>query len=324
MSIGTDMTKSTLKSRILTSVLTLSMGAVAACSASESPTAFSPQVDAEQEPVSAILVPDTELDFNPKTGLAGDTITVFGPAVTNAVRPLEVRFIGIPFDNRDDFIVPASNLTDNGNSVDVLIPAGVPDGPIEIRNGRSVLLNATTFESFVSGPQQPAPLLNIVELAQATPDLSILVEALTLTGLDATLSGPGPFTVFAPDNAAFMALLMELGFASLGDVPLPVLEEILLYHVANGTQSRADLLAASPVMTLRVPSGSGLDTVVVTEPGGSLQINDSGVSTPDGVPASNGIVYIIDEVLDAVAPSLVATIPADGATDIFGGRTICY
>jgi uncharacterized surface protein with fasciclin (FAS1) repeats len=55
------------------------------------------------------------------------------------------------------------------------------------------------------------PAKNIVELAQATPDLSILVEAVVAAGLASTLSGAGPFTVFAPTNAAFAALLGELG-----------------------------------------------------------------------------------------------------------------
>ena len=53
----------------------------------------------------------------------------------------------------------------------------------------------------------PAPTPDIVTLAQATPDLSILVEAVVAAGLVDTLKGTGPFTVFAPTNAAFAAVL---------------------------------------------------------------------------------------------------------------------
>ena len=60
------------------------------------------------------------------------------------------------------------------------------------------------------GDDDPAPapaVKNVVEVAQANPDFSILVEAVVAADLVSTLSGPGPFTVFAPTNAAFASLL---------------------------------------------------------------------------------------------------------------------
>ena len=64
---------------------------------------------------------------------------------------------------------------------------------------------------------------NVVQLAQSNPDLSILVEAIVAADLATTLSGPGPFTVFAPTDAAFASLLAELNIskaALLADKPL--------------------------------------------------------------------------------------------------------
>nr|WP_257802155.1 fasciclin domain-containing protein [Aquincola sp. J276] len=76
---------------------------------------------------------------------------------------------------------------------------------------------------------------NIVQVAQSLPDFSILVEAVVAADLATTLSGPGPFTVFAPTNAAFAALLSELGVtkaALLADKPL--LTAVLTYNVVSG------------------------------------------------------------------------------------------
>ena len=72
---------------------------------------------------------------------------------------------------------------------------------------------------------------NIVEVAQATPELSILVEAVVKAGLVETLAEGEDLTVFAPTNDAFVALLGDLGIASLDDVPAEAVADILLDHV---------------------------------------------------------------------------------------------
>lgn len=83
------------------------------------------------------------------------------------------------------------------------------------------------------GPAPFVPTDSIVELAQDTPQLSILVDALTkFPDLVNTLSGNGTFTVFAPNNDAFAALLTAIGQTSLDDIPEPVLRSVLEYHVA--------------------------------------------------------------------------------------------
>ena len=76
---------------------------------------------------------------------------------------------------------------------------------------------------------------DIVQIAQSNPDLSILVEAVAAAGLVDTLKSPGPFTVFAPTNAAFVSLLGELGVTK--DALLannPFLTAVLTYHVLSG------------------------------------------------------------------------------------------
>jgi uncharacterized surface protein with fasciclin (FAS1) repeats len=141
-----------------------------------------------------------------------------------------------------------------------------------------------------------APAKNIVELAQATPDLSILVEAVVAAGLAGTLSGAGPFTVFAPTNAAFAALLGELGVtkeALLANKTL--LTAVLTYHVLG-----------SKVESTQIPLGAAIKTVQ----GANLTINSAGMGlaitdargrkaniTTANIQASNGVVHLIDKVI---------------------------
>ncbi|MFY7863710.1 fasciclin domain-containing protein [Roseateles sp.] len=134
---------------------------------------------------------------------------------------------------------------------------------------------------------------NIVETAAAVADFSILVEAVTAANLGATLSGTGPFTVFAPTNAAFASLLGELGVTKdqlLANKPL--LTQVLTYHVVAGRVLKAD-----------VPVGTAIKTVQ-----GETFTVDSGLSITDqrarkakitgtDVMSSNGVIHVIDKVI---------------------------
>ena len=134
---------------------------------------------------------------------------------------------------------------------------------------------------------KPAPEPNIVEVAQAAGDFNTLVGALEATGLDETLSGDGPFTVFAPTDNAF-ALLPEGLVASLS---VDQLTAVLTYHVVAGevdaatvvTLDEADTVQGSPIV-IQIDDG----TVVLD---GRVQ-----VITTD-IRASNGIIHVIDAVL---------------------------
>jgi transforming growth factor-beta-induced protein len=142
----------------------------------------------------------------------------------------------------------------------------------------------------------PPPAKTIVELAQETPNLSILVDAVVKANLAGTLSGDGPFTVFAPTNAAFEAALGLLGFASLDEVPNDVLTAVLLYHVVSGNVKAADL-TDTYVSTLS-PSGPGLtNTSLQIQVTGGVKFNGSANPVTTDIIAKNGVIHIIDEVM---------------------------
>ncbi len=130
---------------------------------------------------------------------------------------------------------------------------------------------------------------NIVELAQSTPSLSTLASAIDAAGLTSTLSGTGPFTVFAPTNDAFNALPAGV-LDSLISHP-DQLADILKYHVVSGSVTSSSL-SSGPVSTLL--SGESIDVVVS---GGTVTLNGSSDVTMPDVMASNGVVHLIDEVL---------------------------
>ncbi len=153
-------------------------------------------------------------------------------------------------------------------------------------------------------PTTPTP--NIVELAQATPDLSSLVTALSRAdgNLVSVLSGTGPFTVLAPTNAAFSAFLSANGFASLEDVPTDVLSQVLLNHVIMADVSSSDLATMGSGYTSGSASGpDGLNISIYFDASGSVMFNNVATVTTADADASNGTVHIIDAVL--ALPSVV-------------------
>jgi uncharacterized surface protein with fasciclin (FAS1) repeats len=129
---------------------------------------------------------------------------------------------------------------------------------------------------------------NIVEVAQGNEDFSTLVAAITAAGLGDALSGEGPFTVFAPTNAAFEALPAGLLEKLLLPENKEVLTKILTYHVVAAKVMAADV-AAGDVTTLE-----GSAFTLATE--GGVKVNTANVTATD-VPASNGVIHVIDAVL---------------------------
>ena len=129
---------------------------------------------------------------------------------------------------------------------------------------------------------------NIVAVAQGNADFSTLVAAITAAGLGDALSGEGPFTVFAPTNAAFEALPAGLLEKLLLPENKEVLTKILTYHVVPAKVMAADV-AAGDVNTLE-----GSAFAITTE--GGVKVNASNVTATD-VAASNGVIHVIDAVL---------------------------
>ena len=138
------------------------------------------------------------------------------------------------------------------------------------------------------GTEAPAAE-DIVAIASANEDFSTLVAAVSAAGLVETLQGEGPFTVFAPTNAAFDALPAGLLDKLLMPENKDVLVKILTYHVVSGAIMAADVTAGD------VASVEGGMIAVTTNDGG-VQVNGASVVSPD-ILASNGVIHVIDAVI---------------------------
>ena len=159
---------------------------------------------------------------------------------------------------------------------------------------------------------------SIVDIAVGNKDFSILVQALTKAGLVDTLKGDGPFTVFAPTDAAFSALLKELNVTADQLLAREDLKDILLYHVVSGKVLSKDLTEGM------MPKTVNGKTVTITLKDGA-KVNDSKVTTAD-IEASNGVIHIIDKVLLPAANELPPTgvesiIPFAGSL-VLGGAAL--
>ncbi len=133
----------------------------------------------------------------------------------------------------------------------------------------------------------------IVDVAVASDDFTTLVAAVQAADLVETLSGEGPFTVFAPTDEAFAAALEALGLTAeelLADTE--TLTAILTYHVVAGEVPSSDVvtLDGEDVETL---NGA---TVAISVDGENVMVNDANVVAVD-VEASNGVIHVIDAVL---------------------------
>jgi uncharacterized surface protein with fasciclin (FAS1) repeats len=143
-----------------------------------------------------------------------------------------------------------------------------------------------TEESVVE--TETAEATDIVAVAVATEGFSTLVAALTAAGLVETLQGEGPFTVFAPNDAAFEALPAGLLEKLLLPENIAVLTSILTYHVVAGNVLSTDVVAGD------APTVEGSTLALATDMG--VMVNDATVIQAD-VLASNGVIHVIDKVL---------------------------
>lgn len=138
----------------------------------------------------------------------------------------------------------------------------------------------------------------IVEIAASDPQFSTLVAAVQAAGLVEALSSEGPFTVFAPTNAAF-AKLGDATIQALLNDPA-TLQSILLYHALSGSFYAADVLNLSSATTI-----NGQD-VVFSVRKGSVYINNAKIVVTD-IQASNGVIHVIDTVILPPTKDIVDT-----------------
>ena len=128
---------------------------------------------------------------------------------------------------------------------------------------------------------------NIVETATTAGSFKTLVAAVKAAGLGDTLSGPGPFTVFAPNDEAFAELPPGTVEGLLGDIPK--LTQILTFHVVPGKLMAADVVKLTSAKTVQ-----GQNVTIDAKNG--VKINDAMVITPN-IEADNGVIHVIDRVI---------------------------
>jgi uncharacterized surface protein with fasciclin (FAS1) repeats len=143
---------------------------------------------------------------------------------------------------------------------------------------------------------------NIVEVALETPELASLVLALQAAdgNLVDLLQTDGPFTVLAPNNAAFAKFLSDNGYGSVGEVPSDLLEAILLNHVIQADVSSGDLAGLGRGYTNTSASGANnLPISIYFNAENGVRFNNVSAVTSGGadIDASNGTIHIVDAVI---------------------------
>jgi uncharacterized surface protein with fasciclin (FAS1) repeats len=139
-----------------------------------------------------------------------------------------------------------------------------------------------------AAPAEPAAKKNIVQTAVAAGQFTTLVSLVKKAGLASALSGKGPFTVFAPTDAAF-AKVPKATLDALARNKAQ-LKAVLLYHVVSGK------LTASKVVKLKTAKTLQGKPVRIRVNGGNVFVGGAKVTTPD-VMASNGVVHVVNKVL---------------------------
>ena len=154
-------------------------------------------------------------------------------------------------------------------------------------------------QSLMKPPSQSGN--TIVDIAKTLPEYSILVDAVVFAGLDGVLSGNRQFTVFAPDNAAFVELLGKLGLTAeelFVEKNIPLVQKILLYHVAPGERFSGDVLSSDKVRTMAKEFAMVKGTSIGNDKYGYADIN---LALYD-VDAANGVIHTIKSVI--IPPSV--------------------
>jgi uncharacterized surface protein with fasciclin (FAS1) repeats len=135
---------------------------------------------------------------------------------------------------------------------------------------------------------RPAAESDIVQTAVAAGQFKTLAKLLTRAGLASTLERPGPFTVFAPTDAAFKKVPKKTLSALLKNKAK--LKAVLLYHVVSGKVTAADVVKLTSARTLNGKS------VRIRVSGSNVFVNAAKVTSPD-VMATNGVIHVVNRVL---------------------------
>lgn len=144
-------------------------------------------------------------------------------------------------------------------------------------------------------PVVPVASKTIVDVAVADPQFSILVSALQKADLVNTLKSSGPFTVFAPNNAAFSILFSQLGVTGIDELSAEALRPILLNHVVTGKIMSSEITSGY-VATANNSGPASASVKVLVQKSSGVTVDGSAVTTAD-VAASNGVIHVVDKVI---------------------------
>lgn len=162
---------------------------------------------------------------------------------------------------------------------------------------------ATTPDPMADGMATPGADMDIVANASNSPDHTTLVSAVQAAGLVETLQGPGPYTVFAPTNAAFDALPAGTVDGLLEPDSKDQLTGVLTYHVVEGSLDAAALTQQIEAGNgeARLTTVAGGELVARANPAGGVTITDAQANTANVTTAdlrsSNGVIHVVDKVL---------------------------
>lgn len=144
-------------------------------------------------------------------------------------------------------------------------------------------------------PVVPVASKTIVDVAVADPQFSILVSALQKADLVNTLKSSGPFTVFAPNNAAFSTLFSQLGVTGIDELSAEALRPILLNHVVTGKIMSSEITSGY-VATANNSGPASASVKVLVQKSSGVTVDGSSVTMAD-VAASNGVIHVVDRVI---------------------------
>lgn len=191
-------------------------------------------------------------------------------------------------------VVDATGVASNIIAVDV-----------QANNGVVHAVDKVLLPAVVVGAVAPT----ITGLAYVTPDLSSLYSALLITGLDVALGdNEAEFTVFAPTNGSFDAFLDAAGFASLDEVPVDVLTQVVLNHAISGALFAGDL-TTSYGNTLATFSDTGANLSIYISTASGVTLNGQSNVVAADIAASNGVAHVVDAVIGL--PTVVTFATAD-------------
>jgi transforming growth factor-beta-induced protein len=255
-------------------------------------------------------------------GAAGLVDTLKGAGPFTVFAPTDAAFAKLPAGTVESLLKPENKATLTAILTYHVVSGKVPASTVVTLNGKSVrTVNGAEVKVKVDGssvfvndskvtatdvsatngvihvidtvllPPAPTVANNAIAVASSA-GLTTLVAAVDAAGLTATLQGPGPFTIFAPDNTAFKLVGDEAVAELLKPQNKAALTSVLTYHVVPGTYTAADILKV-PGHKLKTVNGKELRFSVVN---GKLLVNGAGVLAAD-VKTGNGVVHVIDTVL---------------------------